>query len=35
MHIPDNLFIRIVRLGKEPKEFVKDAVKEKLEREEK
>lgn len=35
IHIPDKLLVRIIRLGKDDyKQFVKDAVEEKLEREE-
>ncbi len=32
MHIPDKLFIEIVKLGKEYKQYVREAVYEKLER---
>ncbi len=35
IYIPDKLLVRIIRLGKEDyKQFIKDAVEEKLEREE-
>lgn len=36
IHIPDKLLVRIVRLGEDDyKQFVRDAVEEKLKREEK
>lgn len=35
IYVPDKLVYRIIKLDKDPKEFVKEAVREKLEREEK
>lgn len=35
MYIPDELFVRIIRVSKEDyKQFIREAIKEKLEREE-